>query len=65
LLAFTFSVVIIIDIVYLFKAQIQKVSIFNSDQSNFVKFCDEYNLEILLLALLILSGLSIYQIMRR
>jgi len=59
------SLVVILEIINILKKEIHKVSLFNSDQSNFVKFCDNNNLEIVVSALLILSILSIYQMMRK
>jgi hypothetical protein len=62
LLMLVVSLVVILEKINILKKEIHKVSLFNSDQSNFVKFCDNNNLEIVVSALLILSILSIYQI---
>jgi hypothetical protein len=59
------SLVVILEKINILKKEIHKVSLFNSDQSNFVKFCDNNNLEIVVSALLILSILSIYQITKK
>lgn len=65
LLMLVVSLVVILEKINILKKEIHKVSLFNSDQSNFVKFCDNNNLEIVVSALLILSILSIYQITKK
>lgn len=65
LLIFILVVIIFSDIIYLLKSQLQKKPMRNSDHSELVRFCLENNVEIAIAVVLLLCGISLYQILKK